>query len=271
MALRVDVRRDGFAQRVGTVEAGVVAALLLDGHQRVERIHLRGREAGVEGAETFDLRAAHVVFSVVHETLLDTPQHGSVYPEDAPHGDWRAETVMRAVHGELKLLSIVGSELEVDDHGRVWRIAARRAGQLRPAPRHRAEFRNHDGYARISGNVGGERIRALAHRLVWARSNGAIPDGMEVNHKDGDKSNNRLDNLEIVTPSQNSRHALAVLGRTRARGSRHPRAILNEQSVRAIRERVSAGEDRKIVAASFGIARATVDGIVCRSSWRHVT
>jgi hypothetical protein len=44
------------------------------------------------------------------------------------------------------------------------------------------------------------------HTLV-AESFGEIPEGLQVNHKDGNKKNNAIENLELVTPSQNIIHA----------------------------------------------------------------
>lgn len=55
----------------------------------------------------------------------------------------------------------------------------------------------------------GKKMRCLAHRLV---AKAFIPNEdckkTEVNHKDGNKLNNCVDNLEWVTPSQNQQHAL---------------------------------------------------------------
>lgn len=42
----------------------------------------------------------------------------------------------------------------------------------------------------------------LAHRWVWENIYGTIPDGMEIHHKDKDKSNNEIENLEIVSRSE---------------------------------------------------------------------
>lgn len=43
----------------------------------------------------------------------------------------------------------------------------------------------------------------LVHRLAWVYVNGAIPDGMMIDHIDGNKLNNRIENLRVVTNSQN--------------------------------------------------------------------
>lgn len=44
------------------------------------------------------------------------------------------------------------------------------------------------------------------HRLVWESFYGPIPEGLQINHKDENKSNNSLENLEIVTPKQNANY-----------------------------------------------------------------
>lgn len=46
----------------------------------------------------------------------------------------------------------------------------------------------------------------LVHRLVWKTFVGPIPEGMQINHKDENKYNNSLENLEIVTPKQNANY-----------------------------------------------------------------
>jgi len=51
-------------------------------------------------------------------------------------------------------------------------------------------------------------IRRSVHRMVWEAFNGRIKDRLEINHKDLDRANNRLDNLEVVTHQQNIKHAI---------------------------------------------------------------
>lgn len=46
-----------------------------------------------------------------------------------------------------------------------------------------------------------------AHRLAWILSHGEIPDGMHIDHIDGDGTNNRLINLRLATRSINQRNA----------------------------------------------------------------
>jgi hypothetical protein len=51
------------------------------------------------------------------------------------------------------------------------------------------------------------KVQVYVHRLVAQAFIGVIPEGYNVNHKDGNKANNCVTNLEIVTCSENTIHA----------------------------------------------------------------
>lgn len=53
------------------------------------------------------------------------------------------------------------------------------------------------------------RKRSGLHRLVFQYFKHEIPPKMVINHKDGDMSNNHIDNLECITQSENIKHAYA--------------------------------------------------------------
>ena len=63
------------------------------------------------------------------------------------------------------------------------------------------------GYLRVSLRANGETRDFSVHRLVAAAFLG-LTDGMVVNHIDGCKTNNHVTNLEVVTRSENTRHAI---------------------------------------------------------------
>lgn len=60
------------------------------------------------------------------------------------------------------------------------------------------------GYMRVLLSAFGKRKNCLVHRLVWEAFNGAIPENLCINHKDENKENNNLCNLELLTRAQNN-------------------------------------------------------------------
>lgn len=64
------------------------------------------------------------------------------------------------------------------------------------------------GYVQISLCREGKYTRRAVHRAVWESFVGPIEARLEINHKDLDRSNNRLSNLELMTHQQNVQHAI---------------------------------------------------------------
>lgn len=68
-------------------------------------------------------------------------------------------------------------------------------------------------------NIGINGTLHKAHRLAWVLVNGAIPEGMQVDHKNRDRADNRIENLRLATPGQNRQNAkLRADNRTRLKG-----------------------------------------------------
>lgn len=63
---------------------------------------------------------------------------------------------------------------------------------------------------------------ACVHRLVWEYVHGPIPRDMQINHINGIKHDNRIENLELVTASENTKHAYRM-GLARADGEHNGR------------------------------------------------
>lgn len=123
----------------------------------------------------------------------------------------------------------------------------------------------------------------LFHALVAAAFIGERPTGAHVNHKNCNKTDNRPENLEYVTPRENMLHAHAN-GRT-ARGARHGRytkpegtargervntARLTEPQVREIRALRSSGARYADIAARFNISPSQACNVASGAQWRHV-
>lgn len=93
---------------------------------------------------------------------------------------------------------------------------------------------------------------------------------MTVNHIDGNKSNNHVENLEIVSRGENIRHAFKVIKTQNVRGENNPRATLTEEQVIEIRRRLAEGQRGVDVAKAFGTNKYTISTIKQRKSWTHI-
>lgn len=62
---------------------------------------------------------------------------------------------------------------------------------------------NGTGYLQIKVSYKSKTLHIYLHRLVWLAYKGDIPEGYEIDHKDDDKSNCDLLNLQLLTRKQN--------------------------------------------------------------------
>lgn len=121
------------------------------------------------------------------------------------------------------------------------------------------------GYTRVRLNSRNWRI----HILVWEAFSGQTkPKGMEINHLDRNKENNKLDNLELVTPSQNSKHC--CLTKNISKGSKCGRSKLTEKDIPRIREKIRNGETYASVAIDYNIHPASIRAIALNLTWKHI-
>ena len=122
------------------------------------------------------------------------------------------------------------------------------------------------GYLVVSLRVPGDRRthKAYVHRLVAAAFLPAV-EGAEVNHRNGDKKDNRAENLEWITRSENARHKVCVLGS--GLGESHSGAVLSWAKVQEIRLRRRRGETLKGIAEQYGVTFQNVHLICAGKSW----
>lgn len=174
---------------------------------------------------------------------------------------------------ENVILSLVRDGFfRVDDDGRVWRKQAfGRTGKRRLVPEKHADELRPDGYSQVRVTVNKVDYVALSHRIVWANKNGPIPLGIEINHDNGRRSDNRPGNLLPATPSGNSLHAYEVLGRAPTRGEANGRAKLSESQVAKIRQRHAGGDiAQRALAREYGVSHTQIRQIISGKQWREM-
>jgi hypothetical protein len=133
-----------------------------------------------------------------------------------------------------------------------------------------AQFKGHRGYLRVNLYRNGHPKHHLVHRLVAAAWLGPIPLDMQVNHRDGNRTNNDLSNLEIVTAEQNRAHAVET-GLIYSKGEANPRAKLKEAQVREMRRlRAEEGASISELARRFIVTERTAYLVITRQTWKHL-
>lgn len=162
-------------------------------------------------------------------------------------------------------VAILGGNYEVSDAGRVRR--SKPGKRTRPG-RVMKLILMKIGYYKVAPTVDGKNVHLYVHKIVAEAFLGPCPDGSEVNHRNGIKTDNRIENLEYVSHAENMSHAsraglLAI-------GESHPIARFTESDVRAIRRRHAHGESICALARENRASTCTIHSIVHRKTWRHV-
>ena len=128
-----------------------------------------------------------------------------------------------------------------------------------------------DGYLKVrlaSSDFPSGRWTASVHRLILSTFS-PVPDmsKLQVNHKDGNKKNNDISNLEWVTCKENILHACKNNLRAKINGS----AKLTPDNVRQICERLSNGDTNVNIAKDYGVHPDTIGKIRQKKSWKEIS
>lgn len=128
---------------------------------------------------------------------------------------------------------------------------------------------NHDGYLIIHLCKEGKSTSRGLHGLVLSAFAGPRPDGYVCNHIDGNRENNRVENLEWCTQKANIYNAMER--GTHPKGERSSGAKLTEVQVREIRRLEAEGLTQSALARQFGVSTGTVSNIIRRHTWSHIS
>jgi hypothetical protein len=115
-----------------------------------------------------------------------------------------------------------------------------------------------DGYRFVTLSANAVRQHKAIHTAVAEAFLGARPQGAHINHKDGNRTNNHVDNLEYVSPAENCQHAIYELRRVKK---------LTFEQAKDIWYSKQRKEKRKDVAARHNISIHMVTAIWMGKSW----
>ena len=116
------------------------------------------------------------------------------------------------------------------------------------------------GVIKLSGS-----ITQKIHRLVLEAFVGPCPDGMETRHLNGIRADNRIENLEWATRTQNQRDRFKH--GTDSLGTKNGQCKLTPKKVLEIREKLKEGVLQKEIAKQFGISKTQISRIASREQW----
>lgn len=135
------------------------------------------------------------------------------------------------------------------------------------------------GYRVVLLTLESKKVHKTVHRLVAEAFLGF--SSLQVNHKDGNKQNNCLENLEYVTAKENTEHAFKLgLRKSCPKGIRtnsngfgegNGTSILKEDQVIAIKKLLKEKIlTQKKIADTFSVSESCIKMIAQGRSWKHL-
>lgn len=125
------------------------------------------------------------------------------------------------------------------------------------------------GYCRVTLCKDGQHTRKMIHVLVLEAFIGPCPEGMECCHRDGSRSNNRVDNLRWGTKKENASDRDGH-GRT-FRGESQWNAKMTEEKVREVRLLYATGKYLlRELGERFDVHLNVIHSIIHERTWKHV-
>lgn len=155
---------------------------------------------------------------------------------------------------------------EVSNLGKIRRIKQGRGARVGQQRRQKI---SREGYRHVALMRDGHRQDCTVHSLVTAAFIGPRPEGHEINHKNLDKGDNRVENLEYVTPDANKAHAV-LAGAFGVKGEANGSAKLTPDLVRAIRLDHEGGKTIAELSIEHSVTWRAIKMVVQRKTWKHV-
>lgn len=144
----------------------------------------------------------------------------------------------------------------------------RRGNIVSIEPKLKKRFKNPHGRFMTPIIMNGVCRNKFISRLVLSAFCGPCPKGLEAAHLDGNRTNDRIENLKWVSSKDNNSHKVAH--GTDIRGEKGGLAKLTTAQVLNIRDRIKKGEMMTVLAKEFSVSPRAISLIRDGQTWRHL-
>lgn len=129
---------------------------------------------------------------------------------------------------------------------------------------------NKKGYVRVGIVINGVVKSMALHRIVAETFLGLPENNLsEINHINGIKTDNRLENLEWVSHERNVHHSYEI--GLSSKGSGRYNALIDENCAHAIKFLISIGMKSRVIAKAFRVTETHIAQIKRGRKWKHVS
>ena len=152
----------------------------------------------------------------------------------------------------------------VSTHGRIKRLVSRTSGKTGHVLKPCLSGPSQSQYISVGLYRNGQQVPLKVHKIVAFAFHGLRPTGMTINHRDGNRRNNRSENLEYMTASANQIHRLLLGPRKNVK--------LTPAQVRLIQHTPKYRGFGRDLALRFGVSRFTIYEIrTLHRTWNCLT
>ena len=130
----------------------------------------------------------------------------------------------------------------------------------------KSQYLNDRGYYMVTLTKNKKQYPVRVHRILAKCFIDRVYGKNIINHKDGDKLNNNIENLEWCTQAENMKHAIDM-GLTNNVGENNGMAKLNQEKVNEIKQLLKNGNTQQSIADNYSVSRACIQKIKEGRTW----
>lgn len=168
---------------------------------------------------------------------------------------------MKTKNDEYILKLIEDPNYIVDISGKVYTRIARTGKKMLNNKWREISHHQSKGYLHINYN----RKKLFIHRIVYAKFIGSLSSDLVINHKNGIKTDNRPENLELVTIKENNIHRFRVLKTGAVIGN----FKINKYIADEIRKDHKNGNSYRVLVNKYGLSKSSISAIINNKIWKN--